>query len=101
MTADQLEQEVLKLPPEQRAHIAERIIASLDSVARPEREAPGEVKRRGQGRETAAAVAIPKADAPPSERQRPRLVSLYLRREALDEFVEAWKEERSDHGASP
>lgn len=46
MTIEQLEQEVLKLPAEERARLAERIISSLDSEADVEREWLVEVRRR-------------------------------------------------------
>ena len=46
MPIEQLEQEVLKLPAEERARLAERIISSLDSEADVEREWLVEVRRR-------------------------------------------------------
>ena len=70
MTTDQLEQEVLKLPAEQRARLAERIIDSLDTEAEIEQDWLAEVKRRDSELDAGAVPAIPMEDALTSVRAR-------------------------------
>ena len=70
MTLDQLEQEVLKLPAEQRARLAERIISSLDEEAEIEREWLAEVRRRDAELDTGKVEGIPLEDALASVRSR-------------------------------
>ena len=70
MTTDQLEQEALKLPAEQRARLAERLIASLDADAEIEKEWLAEVKRRDAELDAGAVAAIPMEDALASARER-------------------------------
>ncbi len=70
MTTDQLEQEVLKLPTEQRARLAERIIASLDAESEIEQEWLEEVRRRDAELDAGAVAAIPMEDALTSARAR-------------------------------
>ncbi len=70
MTTDQLEQEALKLPAEQRARLAERLIASLDDEAEIEKEWLAEVKRRDAELDAGSVEAIPMEDALTSARTR-------------------------------
>ena len=70
MTTDQLEQEALKLPAEQRARLAERLIASLDCEGELEKEWLAEVKRRDSELDDGAVAAIPMEDALASARKR-------------------------------
>jgi len=70
MTVDQLEQEVLKLPAEQRARLAERIISSLDEEAEIERAWLAEVRRRDTELDTGEVAGIPLQDALASVRSR-------------------------------
>ena len=70
MTLDQLKQEVLKLPAEQRARLAERIISSLDEEAEIEREWLAEVRRRDAELDTGEVEGIPLEDALASVRSR-------------------------------
>ena len=70
MTTDQLEQEALKLPAEQRARLAERLIASLDYEGELEKEWLAEVKRRDSELDDGAVAAIPMEDALASARKR-------------------------------
>jgi putative addiction module component (TIGR02574 family) len=70
MTIDQLEQEVLKLPAEARARLAERIISSLDDEAEIELEWLQEVRRRDAELDSGALAAIPMEDALTSVRTR-------------------------------
>ena len=70
MTIDQLEQEVLKLPAEQRAKLAARIISSLDEEADIELEWLAEVQRRDAELDTGKVKGIPLADALTSVRSR-------------------------------
>lgn len=94
MTADQLEQEALKLPTDRRARLAERILVSLDLEAGVEGEWVHEVKRRVQESEASTVAAMPMEDASASAQPVPRLVGFSVRPEALDNFIEAWKAER-------
>ena len=95
MSADHLEEEVLKLPPVQRARIAERIIASLDGADGVDREWLRQVKRRGHDLEAAAAAATREVDLRATLAQEPRFVSMYVRPRALDDFIERWRREKS------
>ena len=70
MTIDQLEQAVLKLPAQERARLAERIIASLDREAEIEREWLLEVKRRDAELDAGSVSAIPMEDALSTVRER-------------------------------
>ncbi len=70
MTIDQLEQEVLKLPAEQRAKLAERIISSLDEEAEIEVEWLAEVRRRDAALDSGNVEGIPLEDALVSIRSR-------------------------------
>ena len=94
MTADQLEQEVLKLPKERRVRLAERILASLDDGTEIEPALIREVKRRV--RELGAATVTP----PPGPDDGFGLVGFQLQSDALHAFIAAWKMERSDEEAS-
>ena len=46
MTIDQLERELLKLPPNERARLAQRLISSLDQESEVERAWYDEAERR-------------------------------------------------------
>ena len=70
MTIEQLEQEVLKLPAEERARLAERLIASLDNEAEIEKEWLEEVQRRDADLDSDAVAAIPMEDALTTVRNR-------------------------------
>lgn len=70
MTIDQLEQEVLKLPADERARLAERITSSLDDEAEIEKEWLEEVRRRDAELDSGAVAAIPMEDALASVRSR-------------------------------
>ncbi|MCH7564106.1 MAG: addiction module protein [Gemmatimonadetes bacterium] len=70
MMMDQLEQEVLKLPAEQRAKLAERIISSLDEEVEIEVEWLAEVRRRDADLDTGSVEGIPLEDALVSIRSR-------------------------------
>jgi len=70
MTIDQLEQEVLKLPAEQRAKLAERIISSLDEEAEIEVEWLAEVRQRDAELDDGRVEGIPLKDALVSVRSR-------------------------------
>jgi len=63
MTSDQIELEALKLPPSERARLAERLIASLDEEVEIEKEWMAEVRRRDQELDSGAVEAIPATDA--------------------------------------
>lgn len=69
MTVDQLEQEALSLPAEQRARLAERLIASLDAEAEIEKAWLAEAKRRDAELDSGAVNAIPMEDALASARK--------------------------------
>ena len=70
MTLDQLEEEVLKLPAQERARLAERIISSLDDEAEIEEEWLAEVRRRDAALESGEVVGIPLEEALASVRDR-------------------------------
>ena len=70
MTMDQLEREVLQLPAEQRAKLAERIISSLDEEAEIEVEWLAEVRRRDAEFDSGEVEGIPLKDALVSIRSR-------------------------------
>lgn len=70
MTTEQLEQEALKLPAEQRARLAERPIASLDVDAEIEKEWLAEVRRRDAELDSGSIAAIPMEDALSAARER-------------------------------
>lgn len=95
MTADQLEREVLELPPDQRAHIAGRIIASLEDEAAADSEWLRVVERRGRELEAATRATARIERTSGSRRQPPRVASLHLHPTALDNFIAAWKAERA------
>jgi putative addiction module component (TIGR02574 family) len=59
--ASKLEASALKLPPEQRARLAERLISSLEQGADPEAEAAwlGEAERRLDELESGATATTP------------------------------------------
>jgi putative addiction module component (TIGR02574 family) len=63
MTTDRLERELLKLPAADRAHLAERLIASLDEDPEVEAAWMTEVRRRDAELESGAVRAIPVEDA--------------------------------------
>lgn len=70
MTVDQLEQEALSLPAEQRARLAERLIASLDAEAEIDKTWLAEAKRRDAELDSGAVAVIPMEDALASARKR-------------------------------
>ncbi len=100
MNVDQLEREASKLPGEQRAHLARRIIAGLDHGADIDRGWLREVRRQLRELEFAAVAAIPMEEAPTSAQQQARRARHHVRREALDEFIRAWKASRLDDRAT-
>jgi putative addiction module component (TIGR02574 family) len=59
--ARDLESKALDLPPEERARLAERLLASLEGIAEPEAEALrlAEAERRLAKLESGSAVATP------------------------------------------
>jgi putative addiction module component (TIGR02574 family) len=70
MPAEEIEQELLKLPAAERARIAERLIASLDEDAELERAWLEEVRRRDREIESGEVDALPLEDALRSARSR-------------------------------
>jgi putative addiction module component (TIGR02574 family) len=58
-TVNQLEIAALELPAEERAHLAERILASLDGDAGFEKEWVAEINRRLDEYETGQAGSLP------------------------------------------
>lgn len=58
-TAEDLESAVLQLPREQRAHLAERLIASLDEDTEVERAWAVEIRRRVDELRSGAVQTIP------------------------------------------
>ncbi len=63
MTLEQLEAEALKLPPGVRAHLAERLISSLDEDSEIEQAWEDEAERRYQQYLSGEMDAISAADA--------------------------------------
>jgi putative addiction module component (TIGR02574 family) len=63
MTTDQIEQELLKLPVADRARLAERLIASLDTDSEIEAAWMAEVRRRDEELQSGAVQGIPVEDA--------------------------------------
>ena len=63
MTVEQLEAEVLKLPRDARAHLAERLISSLDEDTEIEQAWEEEAERRYRQYLAGKMDAIPAADA--------------------------------------
>lgn len=70
MTTEQIERELMKLPLEERARLAERLVASLDEDAEIEAAWIDEVRRRDQELVSGAVEAIPLEDALTSIRAR-------------------------------
>jgi putative addiction module component (TIGR02574 family) len=70
MKAEEIEQELLKLPLAERARLAERLIASLDEDAEIETAWIAEVRRRDEEVVSGAVEAIPLEDALTSIRTR-------------------------------
>lgn len=70
MTTEQIEVELMKLPLEERARIAERLVASLDEDAEIEAAWIAEVRRRDEELVSGAVKAIPLEDALTSIRTR-------------------------------
>jgi putative addiction module component (TIGR02574 family) len=63
MTIEQLEAEAMKLPHGARAHLAERLISSLDEDSEVEQAWEEEAERRYQQYLAGEMEAIPAADA--------------------------------------
>lgn len=63
MTTEQIERELMKLPIEERARLAERLVASLDEDTEIERAWIAEVRRRDEELASGAVEAIPLEDA--------------------------------------
>lgn len=70
MTTEQIERELMKLPIEERARLAERLVASLDEDTEIERAWIAEVRRRDEELASGAVEAIPLEDALTSIRAR-------------------------------
>jgi putative addiction module component (TIGR02574 family) len=70
VTTEQIERELMKLPLEERARLAERLVASLDEDAELETAWIAEVRRRDEELVSGAAEAIPLEDALTSIRAR-------------------------------
>jgi len=70
MTTEQIEVELMKLPLEERARLAERLVASLDEDAEIEAAWIAEVRRRDEELVSGAVKAIPLEDALTSIRAR-------------------------------
>jgi putative addiction module component (TIGR02574 family) len=66
-----LEAEALKLPPADRSHLLERLVASLDSDPDVEAAWEGEADRREAGLDSGSVTAVPGPEA--MERLRSRL----------------------------
>lgn len=70
MTVDQIESEALKLSAAQRARLAERLIASLETESETESAWSDEVRSRDAELESGEVEAIPLADALKAVRDR-------------------------------
>lgn len=70
VSAERIEQEILKLPLAERARLAERLIASLDEDSEIEAAWMAEVRRRDAELASGAVEAIPLEDALSSVRER-------------------------------
>lgn len=70
MTTEQIEQELMKLPLEERARLAERLVASLDEDAEMETAWMAELRRRDGELVSGAVEAISLEDATTSIRAR-------------------------------
>lgn len=70
MTTEQIERELMKLPLEERARLAEWLLASLDEDAEIEAAWIDEVRRRDRELVSGAVEAIPLEDALTSIRAR-------------------------------
>ena len=70
MSAERIEQELLKLPLAERARLAERLIASLDEDSEIEAAWMAEGRRRDAELMSGAMEAIPLEDALSSVRER-------------------------------
>lgn len=96
MMADSLEREVLKLPPERRAHLVERILESLEGEAEIDGTWLCETRRRRRDREVAI-TRIQKEDPSDWGHAPSPLLSCYRSDQALSAFIAAWKAEREAH----
>lgn len=62
MSIHEIEAQALRLPPSQRAALAQHLIASLDDADDTEREWADEAARRSEALHSGAAPSVPAAD---------------------------------------
>lgn len=70
MTIEQLEEELLNLPPAARARLAKRLISSLDEDGEIDREWTREVQRRDEEVRSGEVEILPLEDALEAVRER-------------------------------